>query len=99
MGRQIIDLSIAIESGLPSDPEMMIPKIDYLTHAQGADQNIAVDLEQRDQPQLVENPLPIPAPKLAEMPGPDPVRQRFLERVSYFGAQLRGLLRFLADPL
>jgi transcriptional regulator MraZ len=27
--------------------------------------------------------------KLAEMPGADPVRQRFLERVSYFGAQLR----------
>jgi hypothetical protein len=25
MGRHIIDLSIAIESGLPSDPEMMIP--------------------------------------------------------------------------
>lgn len=38
MGRKIIDLSIAIESGLPSDPEMMIPKIDYVTHAQGADQ-------------------------------------------------------------
>jgi kynurenine formamidase len=38
MSSQIIDLSIAIESGLPSDPEMMIPKIDYLTHAQGADQ-------------------------------------------------------------
>lgn len=27
--------------------------------------------------------------KLAEMPGTDPVRQRYLERVSYFGAQLR----------
>jgi kynurenine formamidase len=38
MGRHIIDLSIAIEAGLPSDPEMMIPRIDYLTHAQGADQ-------------------------------------------------------------
>jgi len=38
MGRQIIDLSITIESGLPSDPEMMIPKIDYVTHAQGAEQ-------------------------------------------------------------
>jgi kynurenine formamidase len=38
MQRQIIDLSIAIESGLPSDPEMMIPKIDYLDHALGADQ-------------------------------------------------------------
>ena len=38
MGRTLIDLSIAIESGLPSDPEMMIPKIDYLDHASGADQ-------------------------------------------------------------
>jgi kynurenine formamidase len=38
MPRHIIDLSIAIEAGLPSDPEMMIPKIDYLTHAQGAEQ-------------------------------------------------------------
>jgi len=38
VGRQIIDLSIAIEAGLPSDPEMMIPKIDYVDHAQGAEQ-------------------------------------------------------------
>jgi len=38
MGQHIIDLSIAIEHGLPSDPEMMIPQIDYLTHEQGADQ-------------------------------------------------------------
>ncbi len=38
MGRTIIDLSISIEPGLPSDPEMMIPKIDYIDHVQGADQ-------------------------------------------------------------
>ncbi len=38
MGRQLIDLSIAIESGLPSDPEMMIPQIDYIDHTQGAEQ-------------------------------------------------------------
>ncbi len=38
MARRIIDLSIAIETGLPSDPEMMIPKVDYITHAQGAEQ-------------------------------------------------------------
>jgi len=37
MGQRIIDLSIAIEPGLPSDPEIMIPKIDYVSHAQGAD--------------------------------------------------------------
>lgn len=29
---KIIDLSIAIENGLPSDPEMMIPKIEYRNH-------------------------------------------------------------------
>jgi kynurenine formamidase len=38
MAPRIIDLSITIETGLPSDPEMMIPKIDYLDHAMGADQ-------------------------------------------------------------
>jgi kynurenine formamidase len=38
MGQKIIDLSIAIESGLPSDPEMMVPQIDYITHEQGAEQ-------------------------------------------------------------
>lgn len=39
MGRMImskfIDLSVAIESGLPSDPPMMIPKIMYVDHALG----------------------------------------------------------------
>lgn len=38
MGRKIIDLSIAIEPGLPSDPEMMIPQIDYTDHLAGAEQ-------------------------------------------------------------
>ena len=38
MGRKIIDLSISIEPDLPSDPEMMIPKIDYIDHIQGAEQ-------------------------------------------------------------
>jgi kynurenine formamidase len=38
MGRTIIDLSIAIEAGLPSDPEMMIPQIDYVNHLMGAEQ-------------------------------------------------------------
>jgi len=36
--KRFIDLSISIEPDLPSDPEMMIPKIDYLGHAQGAEQ-------------------------------------------------------------
>ncbi len=38
MGKQFIDLSIAIEEALPSDPPLMIPKIDYIDHAQGAAQ-------------------------------------------------------------
>ncbi|MBN2284300.1 MAG: cyclase family protein [Deltaproteobacteria bacterium] len=33
---RFVDLSIAIESGLPSDPAMMIPKIDYIDHEMGA---------------------------------------------------------------
>ena len=36
--RRFIDLSIAIEPGLPSDPSFMIPKIDYVGHGQGAEQ-------------------------------------------------------------
>ncbi|MDY6852910.1 MAG: cyclase family protein, partial [Thermodesulfobacteriota bacterium] len=36
MGQTIIDLSITIESGLPSDPEMMIPQIEYIDHIAGA---------------------------------------------------------------
>ncbi|MBT8343078.1 MAG: cyclase family protein [Desulfatitalea sp.] len=35
---QIIDLSITIEAGLPSDPEPMVPAIDYTDHIQGAEQ-------------------------------------------------------------
>ncbi len=31
--KRFVDLSIAIEHGLPSDPSMMIPKIDYVDHA------------------------------------------------------------------
>jgi kynurenine formamidase len=36
--KKIIDLSIAIENDLPSDPPMMIPKIQYVGHDEGADQ-------------------------------------------------------------
>jgi kynurenine formamidase len=39
MGRKrFVDLSISIEPGLPSDPPMMIPRIDVIDHAQGAEQ-------------------------------------------------------------
>jgi MraZ protein len=39
--------------------------------------------------------------KLSTLPATDPVRQRFLDRVSYFGAQLRldGQGRLLMPPL
>lgn len=38
MAAQIIDLSIAIEEGLPSDPPPMIPHIEYVDHELGAEQ-------------------------------------------------------------
>jgi kynurenine formamidase len=36
--RRIVDLSVSIEPGLPSDPPMMIPKVDYVDHVAGRDQ-------------------------------------------------------------
>lgn len=36
--RRFVDLSISIEPDLPSDPPIMIPKVDYIDHAQGAEQ-------------------------------------------------------------
>lgn len=38
MNRRYVDLSITIENGLPSDPPMMIPKIEYVDHKLGAEQ-------------------------------------------------------------
>jgi kynurenine formamidase len=38
MTQLMIDLSVPIEAGLPCDPEMMIPEIEYLGHAAGAEQ-------------------------------------------------------------
>jgi kynurenine formamidase len=35
---KFIDLSIAIEADVPSDPPMMIPKIQYCSHEEGAEQ-------------------------------------------------------------
>jgi len=34
--KRFVDLSIAIEAGLPSDPPAMIPTVQYLSHEQGA---------------------------------------------------------------
>jgi kynurenine formamidase len=36
--KRFVDLSLSIESGLPSDPAMMIPRIDYIDHIRGAEQ-------------------------------------------------------------
>jgi kynurenine formamidase len=36
--KRFIDLSISIEENLPSDPPIMIPKINYIDHAQGSKQ-------------------------------------------------------------
>ena len=36
--KRFVDLSISIEPELPSDPPMMIPKIDYIDHTMGAEQ-------------------------------------------------------------
>jgi kynurenine formamidase len=36
--KRFVDLSISIESELPSDPPMMIPKIDYVDHTMGVEQ-------------------------------------------------------------
>ncbi len=35
--KRFIDLSVSIEAGLPSDPPMMIPNIDYIDHVIGAE--------------------------------------------------------------
>ena len=37
-GKRFVDLSICIEPGLPSDPPMMIPKVQYIDHEMGAEQ-------------------------------------------------------------
>ena len=36
--KRFIDLSISIEPDLPSDPPIMIPKVDYINHEIGAEQ-------------------------------------------------------------
>ena len=42
---KIIDLSIPIEDGLPSDPPIQIPKIQYCSHKDTAEQNEYLLLE------------------------------------------------------
>lgn len=38
--RRFVDLSVSIQSGLPCDPPMMIPEINYVDHLQGAEQMV-----------------------------------------------------------
>ncbi|MEM9812656.1 MAG: cyclase family protein [Pseudomonadota bacterium] len=38
MARTLIDLSVALEAEIASDPPMMLPEIDYFTHADTAEQ-------------------------------------------------------------
>jgi kynurenine formamidase len=38
MTRKLIDISVVLEAGIPSDPPLMLPKIEYLSHAETADQ-------------------------------------------------------------
>ena len=38
MARKFIDLSVALETGIVSDPPMALPEIEYVNHSQSADQ-------------------------------------------------------------
>ena len=38
MARRIIDISVSLQSGIVSDPPMMLPEIDYVTHRDSAGQ-------------------------------------------------------------
>ncbi|MAY44714.1 MAG: cyclase, partial [Rhodobacteraceae bacterium] len=38
MPRRFVDLSVPLETGIASDPPMMLPRIEYLSHDQTADQ-------------------------------------------------------------
>ncbi|RMD95794.1 MAG: cyclase family protein [Alphaproteobacteria bacterium] len=38
MPRRLIDISVALEADIPSDPPIMLPKIRYLSHAETAEQ-------------------------------------------------------------
>ena len=38
MARRFVDISVPLEAGIKSDPEFMLPEIDYETHLQTAPQ-------------------------------------------------------------
>lgn len=41
MPRRYVDLSVPLEAGVPSDPPIMLPEIEYMTHDQTAEQVMA----------------------------------------------------------
>ncbi|WP_158964066.1 cyclase family protein [Chachezhania sediminis] len=41
MPRKFIDISVALEAGIASDPPMALPEIDYIPHSDSADQILA----------------------------------------------------------
>ena len=52
MPRRFVDLSVALETGIVSDPPIILPEIDYMTHDQTAEQVMAFfpGLEKADLP-------------------------------------------------
>jgi kynurenine formamidase len=41
MARRFVDISVALKTGIPSDPPAMLPKITYLNHDQGANELVS----------------------------------------------------------
>lgn len=52
MARRFVDLSVPLETGIVSDPPIMLPQIEYLTHDQTAEQVMSFfpGLERQDLP-------------------------------------------------
>ena len=38
---RLVDISVALKTGIPSDPPAMLPKITYLNHDQGANELVS----------------------------------------------------------
>jgi len=52
MGRRLIDLSVALDAGIASDPPIMLPEIEYMTHQDTAEQVVSFfpGLEKKELP-------------------------------------------------
>ena len=59
MPRRFIDLSVALEAEIASDPDVMLPEIEYMSHADTASQVMAFfpGLTQDDLPAPLRQPL------------------------------------------